>query len=139
MKFQRLLAVWCVLACCGAAANLQQGGEVRNAPEIWGGMHVSMTRTVLGATLEFDCAHGNLSQPITPNAKGEFSVPGTYTPEAGGPVQRDNLQGELPATYKGVVSGNTMTLEIVLNGQNRGALPTLTLTQGKTARLVKCR
>ncbi len=89
-----------------------------------------------GATVEFDCAHGAISQPIQPNSNGEFSVSGTYTPERGGPVQKNSAPRDLPATYQGVIEGNTMQLKITV-GEN--TLPAYTLKRGNPGRVVKCK
>src|SRR5664280_1463436 len=70
------------------ATDLQRGQDASASPDVWGGNHVSLEITPQGATLEFDCAHGNISEPIKANAKGEFAARGTYTPERGGPISR---------------------------------------------------
>ena len=120
------------------ATNLQRGQDASTTPDVWGGHHVSMKVTPQGATLEFDCAHGNILEPIKANAKGEFTARGTYTPERGGPVSRDNPPRDLPATYKGSIDGDTMRLEIMLAEKDQAPEP-FTLTRGKVGRLVKCR
>jgi hypothetical protein len=119
------------------ATNPQRGQEASSTPDVWGGHHVSMKVTPQGATLEFDCAHGTMLEPIEVNAQGKFAVRGTYTPERGGPVSRDNPPPDLPATYKGSIEGDTMWLEIVL--ADKGPPGLFTLTRGKVGRLVKCR
>ena len=120
------------------ATNLQRGQDASTTPDVWGGHHVSMRVTPQGATLEFDCAHGNMLEPIKANAKGEFTVRGTYTPERGGPIMRDNPPRDLPATYQGSVDGDTMRLEITLADKGQAPEP-FTLTRGKVGRVVKCR
>ena len=75
------------------ATNLPQGRDTDASPDVWGGRDISMEVTPQGATLEFDCAHGNVLEPIKANAKGEFAARGTYTPEHGGPIRRDNQIG----------------------------------------------
>jgi len=42
-----------------------------------------------GAEVEFDCAHGQMTQRTTLDRHGDFDVAGTFTPEHGGPVRRD--------------------------------------------------
>ena len=120
------------------ATNPQRGQDASTTPDVWGGHHVSMKVTPQGATLEFDCARGNMLEPIKANAKGEFTVRGTYTPERGGPISRDSLPRDLPATYKGSIDGDTMRLEIMLAEKDQAPEP-FTLTRGKVGRLVKCR
>jgi hypothetical protein len=120
------------------ATNPQRGQDASTTPDVWGGHGVSMKVTPQGATLEFDCAHGTMLEPIKANAKGEFTVRGTYTPERGGPISRDNPPRDLPATYKGSIDGDTMRLEIMLAEKEQAPEP-FTLTRGKVGRLVKCR
>jgi hypothetical protein len=120
------------------ATNPQRGQDASATPDVWGGHHVSMKVTPQGATLEFDCARGNMLEPIKANAKGEFTARGTYTPERGGPISRDNPPPDLPATYKGSIDGDTMRLEIMLAEKDQAPEP-FTLTRGKVGRVVKCR
>ena len=120
------------------ATNLQQGGEAGASPDVWGGRDVSMEVTPQGATLEFDCAHGNVLEPLKANAKGEFVARGTFTPEHGGPISRDNPPRDLPATYKGSIDGDTMRLEVVLTDKDQAPEP-FTLTRGRAGRVRKCR
>jgi hypothetical protein len=117
--------------------NPQQIQDANTTAGVWGGQHVSMRVTAQGATLEFDCAHGTMLEPIEVNAQGKFAVRGTYTPERGGPVHRDDPSNDLPATYKGSIEGDTMWLEIVL--ADKGPPGLFTLTRGKAGKLVKCR
>ena len=120
------------------ATNLQQGQDASASSDVWGGRDISMEVTPQGATSEFDCAHGNVMEPIKANAKGEFTARGTYTPEHGGPIRRDNPPRDLPATYKGTIEGDTMRLEVLLVDKDQQPEP-FTLTRGKAGRLMKCR
>lgn len=125
------------LLLCAGGINSPQARDADASPDTWGGMHVSMKMTAGGATLEFDCAHGTIAEPIKANAKGEFSVHGTYTPERGGPIQKNSPPRDLPAIYKGSIQGDTMQLEIVLADKDQAPEP-FTLTRGKTGRVMKC-
>jgi hypothetical protein len=141
MKFRCSLffaALMIATALTISAAALPQGRDTEAPSNTWGGTHVSMQMTAEGATLQFDCAQGEIQQPIKPNASGEFRVSGTYTPQRGGPVQKDNPPRDLPAIYKGTIHGDTMQLEIVLDDQQQ-APESFTLTRGKTGRVVTCR
>lgn len=132
-----LLAVMGVLiAFGGMAADWQQ--STGSSSEVWGGRGVTMRITAQGATLEFDCAHGNITQPIKPDAKGEFKASGTYTAERGGPVLKASPPRDVPAVYQGVIDGESMRLEIVVGDKDQSP-PPLTLTRGTAGRLVKCR
>jgi len=118
------------------AARAQQGEK--HGSTLWGGRDISLQMSASGASIEFDCAHGAIAEAIKPDAHGEFSVAGTYTPEMGGPVRKDNPPRDLPATYKGTISGDTMHLEVLLSDNTR-QLPAFTLIRGSAGRVVKCR
>lgn len=122
-----------------AARSALQGRDADASPDVWGGNDISLQMTAQGAELEFDCAHGIVLEPIKANAKGEFAVRGIYTPEHGGPIQRDNPPRDLPATYKGSIEGDTMRLQVILADKDKDQAPEpFTLTRGKTGRLVRC-
>ena len=120
------------------ATNLPQGRDTDASPDVWGGRDISMEVTPQGAAVEFDCAHGNLLEPIKANAKGEFAARGTFTPEHGGPITLANPPRDLPAIYKGTIAGDTMRLEVVLADKDQQPEP-FTLTRGKAGRVRKCR
>lgn len=88
-----------------------------------------------GATLEFDCATGQISQPVTIDKNGNFDVAGTFTPQHGGPVRKDESMPPHPARYSGHVDGETMTLKVVRDQLEIGAF---TLTRGAPPKLMKC-
>ena len=122
---------------CATASGSPQGRDREAPPNTWGGMHVSMDTTDQGATLDFDCAHGAVLEPIKPNAEGEFSAKGTYTPMRGGPVKKNSPPRDLPAVYKGKINGDTMQLEILLDNKELQPEP-FTLTRGRTGRVMHC-
>lgn len=121
-----------------APAIAQQATETGEPSVIWGGNDVSMEVTAQGATLEFDCARGAILEAIKPSVKGEFAARGTYTPELGGPIRKDNPPRDLPAIYKGSIDGDTMRLEVML-GDKQQEPPPFTLTRGRAGHLRKCR
>jgi hypothetical protein len=102
----------------------------------WGGDHALLEVTDTTASIEFDCAHGTLSVPLTLN-RGAFDVTGDYVQEHGGPIRSDETVDRQAARYTGTVSGSTMTMLVTLTatGQDRG---TYTLTRGASGRVFKC-
>jgi hypothetical protein len=102
----------------------------------WGGDHIILEVSEKGAEVEFDCAHGQVTQPMALNQKGDFDVPGTFSPEHGGPVMRDEAVTSNPARYSGHVGGDTMALTVTQGKENIG---TFTLTRGGQPKLRKCR
>jgi len=114
-----------------------QSGDTGQA-QTWGGPNIRIQTNSQGATVEFSCAHGEMLEPIQPQANGVFSVAGTFTPEHGGPIRRDETPNDMPATYKGEISGDTMHLEIILSDKTMQPTP-FTLTRGSGGKLMKCR
>ncbi|HWX53657.1 MAG TPA: hypothetical protein VN176_03600 [Verrucomicrobiae bacterium] len=102
----------------------------------WGGEHIVLTVSDKGAEVEFDCAHGAITQPMTLDKHGDFSVTGSFTPEHGGPVLRDENTPSAAARYSGHVAGDTMSLSITRGEEKIG---TYTLTRGSHPMLRKCR
>jgi hypothetical protein len=121
-----------------SVASFSQEDNSRGAPEVWGGDHVSMVMSSQSTTFEFDCAQGVVMSPIKAESDGDFTVTGTYTPQRGGPIKKDSPPADLPATYKGTIHGDTMTVEVLLENKSQQP-PPLTLKRGQTGRVTKCR
>lgn len=128
-----LLALSGVLLHAGSRATPDAATVARGT---WGGEHIVLEVSDRGAEVEFDCAHGQVIQPITPDKHGNFDVAGTVTAEHGGPVRRDEDTPATPARYSGHIDGDTMTLTITLGKEN---IHTYTLTRGSHPILRKCR
>jgi hypothetical protein len=115
-------------------------GEQRLLPTgTWGGRGIRMTvkDATVGATVEFDCASGTVTGPFTLWAAGEFKLRGTYAPGFGGarPIIAPP-PAPLGATYAGSVSGNTMVLDLWVDGQVKPL--SFKLQLGGEARLNLC-
>jgi hypothetical protein len=111
-------------------------GEVRHG--VWGGPHVRLTVREGGAALEFDCARGEISEPLKTNTEGRFDLQGIFTRQGPGPIRVGLTPPSRPARYVGRVEGRTMTFSIKLTDMNRET-ETFTLTRGSEGRLRKCR
>ncbi len=101
----------------------------------WGGEHIVLQVSEKGADVEFDCAHGQVTQQITLDKHGDFDVAGTFTPEHGGPVRRDEKAQSASARYSGHVDGDTMSLTVTLGEEKVGIY---TLNRGSRAHVTKC-
>ena len=121
-----------------ASHSLGQADNSSGAPQVWGGTHASVVMSSENTTFTFDCAQGEVMSPIKPDADGNFSANGTYTPQRGGPVRKDSVPNDIPATYKGSIHGDTMTLEVLLADKSQQP-PSLTLKRGQAGRVTKCR
>src|SRR4249920_342380 len=99
-----------VIAAC--AANPSAASRLERVPTgDWGGQHVRLTVTDSGATVEFDCAHGSLEEPLMLDANGRFGVKGRLVGE-GGPVPKDEPAVGQPVRYRGESDGQSMSLEL---------------------------
>lgn len=123
--------------CLVLPMTAQPAGESNAGSQVWGGDGVQMEITGQGATLQFPCADGSILAPLKASANGEFTARGTYTPGQFGPVRKDNPPRDLPAIYQGKISGDTMQLQIELSDKTLQP-PAMTLTRGKTGRVVRC-
>jgi hypothetical protein len=132
------LSVFLALAVPLCTALVTASGNSRDdAPaNTWGGAHVRMEVTNDGATLEFDCATGSITEPLP--SEGKFSVKGTFTPEHGGPIRQNEASRTTPATYSGTIEGDTMDLRIEISGKET-RVESYKLVRGQAGRIVKCR
>jgi len=135
-----LSAVAAVLVSANAcihAMNIQAQNGKSVAAGTWGGEHMILEVSGKGADAEFDCAHGKITEPLTLDKQGHFDVAGTFAPEHGGPIRRDEPDTSAPARYTGHVEGETMSLTITV-GKDETVGP-FTLTRGSQPMLRKCR
>jgi hypothetical protein len=104
---------------------------------LWGGDHISLQIDGSAATLDYDCAHGTITQKIVPDQSGKFEVKGFHMREHPGPTRQGEAADGEPATYKGLLNDKTMTLTVILNRSDETVGP-FTLTYGKMGRIRKC-
>lgn len=131
------LLIVAVTACTDATAPEVVG--------VWGGVHVRLevTNSPAGAspspggTLEFDCAHGGLTESLLTDKSGRFDVAGYYVQEHGGPVRVDEVPNARPARYFGEINGSRMTLTVTRTDTTWSAGP-FTLDRGRGGSVFKC-
>ncbi len=97
-----------------------------------------MELTTSGGQLEFDCATGTITQPLTADSDGHFRVKGTFTFGHGGPTRQGEVPQTIDTVYSGVIKEGTMSLALYLNG-NEQAVAHYVLQRGRHGNLVKCR
>jgi hypothetical protein len=107
-------------------------------PEIWGGEHVRIDFNDGEARVEFDCAHGIITDPIKTDSEGRFALNGTYVREGPGPIRLNVPRVSQPARYSGMIKGDEMSLSVTLNNASQ-EIGTFTLTRGSEGRIRKCR
>lgn len=117
-----------------SSSNAQSPADVRG---MWGGLHLHVEVSESGATLDYDCAHGTITERIAPDREGKFVVKGFHVKERPGPTREGDDTNGQPAIYNGSIDGETMTLTVRLSGSNE-EIGAFTLTQGKTGRIRKC-
>jgi hypothetical protein len=90
-----------------------------------------------GADIEFDCARGSISQRLEIDDKGRFKVQGIYIAETPAPAAVDGgVSTGVKATYTGTLSGSSLRLEVLIEGQDMPR--TFDLVQGDQGHLAKC-
>ena len=96
-----------------------------------------MEVTDSGATLDFDCASGTITEVIAPDNSGKFSAKGLFVRHHPGPTREgEDTEGQ-PAIYAGVLEGENLTLTITL-ARSKEKIGTYTLTHGKMGRITRC-
>ena len=103
----------------------------------WGGQGIRLETSDTGATIEYDCAHGSIDQPISIDDAGRFDVKGLHSREHGGPVREgEQTRGE-PVRYVGQTDGDTLTLTVRFVNRDE-TIGTFTLVRGKPGRIRRC-
>jgi hypothetical protein len=100
----------------------------------WGGEHIALALTGTGGTLEYDCAHGGITEPVR-SIGGRIEAAGVHVREHGGPVREGERPDSLPARYLGTVRGDALTLRVVVGADTLGPFE---LQRGTEPRLLKC-
>lgn len=106
----------------------------------WGGRGLALRVTPEGASVEYDCAHGEIKGRIELDAQGRFDATGTFVPEGGPvsvPAKGTAEDKSIKALYVGRVEGTKMTLNVTLP-ETGGGPGEFTLTHGQEPRLEKC-
>jgi hypothetical protein len=145
----RFVAAVLITACIGLSCAGQMkasrppqfgaAAPTKTVPNgMWGGEHIRMEVNDSGADIEFDCARGSISQRLELDGKGRFKVQGIYRAETPAPAAVDGglTASGVKATYTGALSGSSLRLEVLIEGQH---VPrTFDLVQGDQGHLAKC-
>ena len=127
-----LVGASALCACTTSSVGSNDGSPITGS---WAGAHVALTLTETNGTINYDCAHGGLSEPIAPNGAGRFDVRGVHVREHGGPVRVGEVPDSLPARYVGEVKGSRMTLRVVVGLDTLGPFE---LQRGEVPQLFRC-
>ena len=121
------------LACSSPAGRTAADGAALTGR--WGGDHIALTLTPDAGTLEYDCAHGGISEALRPDADGRFEAAGVHVREHGGPMRVGERPDSVPARYLGRVRDSRLTLRVVVGSDTLGPYE---LRRDAEPRLVKC-
>ena len=106
--------------------------------ETWGGEHVRIEFNDGEARVDFDCAHGTITDPLKTDSEGRFALDGTYVRDGPGPIRLNAPRVSQPARYSGTIKGEEMSLSVTLNKTSE-ELGTFTLRRGSEGLIRKCR
>lgn len=106
--------------------------------ETWGGEHVRIQFAEGEARVEFDCAHGTITDPLKTDSEGHFALNGSYVREGPGPIRLNVPRVSQAASYSGSIKGEEMLLKVTLTNSSQ-EVGTFTLTRGSQGRIWKCR
>ena len=133
------IAVLCIAlalaGCAPAATSDNRPGDALTG--MWGGEHVRLELNATGGAVEYDCAHGGLTEPARPGPRGDFEARGVHVREHGGPIREGERPDSMPARFVGRVDGDRMTLR-VFAGTRPDTLGPFELRRGSDARVFKC-
>ena len=121
----------------GIACRNPVAGSDRVTIGTWGGPSIRLDVVSQGATIEYDCAHGTIDEPLVTDRDGRFTLTGTHVREHGGPIRQDEPPDRHPARYQGQMSGDSLRLTVTLTDTQQD-IGTFTLARGVAARLFKC-
>jgi len=136
-KRTKLLVLICLVLVIAVSAASRPRKMQRLSAGGWGGPHIRIQVEGSSATIDYDCAHGTITGPLTFDSKGRFSWRGTHMREGPGPIRVDQESGS-PATYTGSIKGDKMTLTVTLT-DSKQVVDTFTLTRGGKVRIFKCK
>ena len=105
------------LTSCAAAATFTPDVPLVGA---WGGRSIALALTSAGGTVEYDCAHGRIDDPLRPDADGLLRASGVHVREHGGPIREGEVEDARPAIYVGSVDGDRITLRVLVGADTLG-------------------
>lgn len=100
----------------------------------WGGAHIALALHKLGGVVEYDCAHGGISEPFRAR-NGRIDVAGVHVREHGGPVREGERADSVPARFIGTLHDNALTLRVLVGTDTIGPYE---LQRGAQPQLFKC-
>jgi hypothetical protein len=128
-----------VLLAMNGCASTPSGPSANRLPTgTWGGLHVALAVSEAGAHLDFDCASGEISEPLTVDGDGKLAADGVYIRERPGPQRVGDEPPKTPARFTGKIDGDTLTFEVTLT-ESKQSVGTFSVTRGREPQVFKCR
>lgn len=103
----------------------------------WGGNGIAVVIEPGSARIEYDCAHGEITEALTVDKNGYFDAKGIHVRERGGPIREDRPNQSQGARYTGRVLGNKMALKVTLTDSGT-VIGDYEVELGRNPRLHKC-
>jgi hypothetical protein len=122
------------VACVQALSTAADGDRLKIGR--WGGEHAALTVTDAGARVEFDCAFGEINEPLTIDAAGRMAVNGVYVLERGPAREQPDSH---PAHYSGRLSGDRLTFDVALIASNEPVGNFTVVDGAQPSGIIKCR
>lgn len=134
MRLFSIIAI-SILMSLAVTSQAQRSGRLSSG--VWGGDHIQLKVSKRRATVEFDCAHGITTTPLSVGAGGRFAWSGTYIIERPGPTRGDDPSAAQKVSYSGTIHGDTMELTVTLTEPTE-EIGTYSLKRGALGNVVKC-
>ena len=133
----RFLVLLAIVFLVASTATSRARRTSRLPAGTWGGVHIMIEVANGAATINYDCANGTITGPLTIDSRGRFNWRGTYTRQGPGPIRLGRMPKSLPAVFSGSVKGDAMTLTVKL-ADTKESLGTFTLKRGSEGRIRRC-
>lgn len=121
----------------GGETKMVQKKLVAVPASVWGASGIHLNVLDGGVKIEYDCAEGEISEPLKMDEAGKFKADGVHIRLHGGPVRADDPPKRVPATFEGRISDKSMTLKVILQ-DSKEVIGEFSLTRDKTPRLHRC-
>ena len=137
MRDNRLIRLLPLVALLAVAFTCPADIPDRVPDGNWGGQHMGMVVTETGATLEYDCASGAITQPLLLDGSGHFTWTGVHHIEHGGPIFVGEPQNTHAAKFTGSATSDHISITVTLTDTTYPT-QTYSMTRGASPQVFKC-
>lgn len=93
--------------------RMAQQRQTPVAPGVWGGTGIRIVIEKKLVSIEYDCAVGEIPQPLKVDRRGKFSVDGTHERLLPGALRPQFQPKPLAVRYEGTITGRTIKFKVV--------------------------